>query len=184
VPAQRTAARARALAVELGLLDRVVFFNDAWVPYADRADWLLEAGCAVSTHEDHLETRFAYRTRLLDCLWARLPVVCTGGDDLGTLVEQERLGAVVAAGDVEATAAALAEVLDAGRGAYEPQIAAAAQRQTWDRVAEPLRRFLAAPPPPRPRRSAVRPAHIARTQAYNVARRALNLAGARDWPRL
>ena len=184
MPAQRTAEAARALAAELGLLDRVVFFNDAGCRTRERADWLLEAACALSTHGDHLETRFAFRTRLLDCLWARLPVVCTGGDELGATVEQERLGAVVAPGDVEATAAALAEVLDAGRGAYEPRIAAAAARQTWDRVAEPVQRFLKAPPPPRPRRTSVRPAQVIRTGTYTAARRALNLVGARDWPRL
>ena len=54
-----------------------------------RADWLLEADCAISTHEDHLETRFAFRTRLLDCFWSALPVVCTGGDELADLVERE-----------------------------------------------------------------------------------------------
>ena len=60
LPAQRTAERARALAAELGLLDRIVLFNDEWVPYEERADWLLEADCAFSTHDDHLETRFAF----------------------------------------------------------------------------------------------------------------------------
>lgn len=184
LPARRTAERARTLAAELGLLDRIVFFNDGWVPYEQRADWLLQAGCALSTHEDHVETRFAYRTRLLDCLWARLPIVCSGGDDLGTMVERERLGTVVAPGDVEGTAAALEKVLAAGRSAYEPRLAAAADRQTWSHVAEPIRSFLAGPPPPRAGRRALRPAQIGRTGAYLAARRALNLMGAQDWPRL
>ena len=67
---------ARRLAAEL---DAPVYFNDAWVPYKERGGWLLDADCALSTHVDHLETRFAFRTRLLDCFWAGLPVVCTRG---------------------------------------------------------------------------------------------------------
>ena len=71
------AAEAVALAEELGLRDRVVFFNFGWVPYAERGRYLLEADVAVSAHFDDIETRFAFRTRFLDCLWAGLPVVTT-----------------------------------------------------------------------------------------------------------
>jgi glycosyltransferase involved in cell wall biosynthesis len=68
VAAQEASAEAREVARELGVLGSLVFFNEDWVPYAERADWLLDAGCALSTHREHLETRFAFRTRLLDCL--------------------------------------------------------------------------------------------------------------------
>ncbi len=57
--------------------------------YEQRADWLLEADCVLSAHADHLETRFAFRTRLLDAIWAGLPIVCTGGDDLAEQVERD-----------------------------------------------------------------------------------------------
>ncbi|HEX6390507.1 MAG TPA: hypothetical protein VFZ89_13695, partial [Solirubrobacteraceae bacterium] len=76
VPAQRATAAARDLAKELGVLGRHVTFNDAWVPYDERADWLLHAHAALYAHHDNLETRFAFRTRLLDCFWAQLPAVC------------------------------------------------------------------------------------------------------------
>ncbi|MDX6655753.1 MAG: hypothetical protein QOH62_546, partial [Solirubrobacteraceae bacterium] len=145
-PAAREAtAQARALAQDLGLLDSVVFFNDGWVPYAQRANWLLDASCALSTHGDHLETRFAFRTRLLDCLWAGLPVVCTSGDDLSDRVERDGLGAAVPAGSPEAAAAALERVLERGREAYAAQLAAAARDYTWERVAEPIARWITSP---------------------------------------
>ena len=83
VPDMAMAAEAVALADELGLRDRVVFFNFGWVPYAERGRYLLDADVAVSAHFDDIETRFAFRTRLLDCLWAGLPVVTTRGDTLG-----------------------------------------------------------------------------------------------------
>ena len=68
-----------ARAEELGLRDRVVFFNEGWVPYEQRGAYLLEADLGVSAHFDDLESRFAFRTRLLDCFWAGLPVVTTVG---------------------------------------------------------------------------------------------------------
>ena len=51
-----------------------------------------EADLGVSAHRDHLEARYAHRTRLLDYLWAGLPVVATRGDALAELVDRERLG--------------------------------------------------------------------------------------------
>src|SRR6185503_10968946 len=61
----------------------------------ERGAWLLDADCAVSAHLDHLESRYAFRTRLLDCFWAGLPIVCTRGDELADRVERERLGEAV-----------------------------------------------------------------------------------------
>ena len=183
VPAQRATEEAHDTARRLGVLGEHVFFNDEWVAYERRADWLLDADCAVSAHEDHLETRFAFRTRLLDCFWAGLPVVCTAGDDLAAIVEGERLGAVTPPGDASAMARALEEVLDAGKQRYAPALAATAGRFTWPRVAEPLKRFVLEPPPPHPN-ARRRAGHAARAGAYSALRGVLNRAGARDWPRL
>ena len=47
---------------------------------------------AVSAHFDDIETRFAFRTRLLDYFWAGLPIVTTDGDVLGDLVLEAALG--------------------------------------------------------------------------------------------
>ncbi len=126
-----------------------VVFNEGWVPYEQRAAWLLSADCAISTHRDHLETRFAFRTRLLDCFWAGLPVVATSGDDLAERVERDDLGAVAAPGDVEGTAAALERVLSRGRASYAPALARAADDFRWSRAVEPILGWLNAPPPAR-----------------------------------
>ena len=136
--AEPATAQARALAQELGLLGTAVTFNDDWVPYEQRADWLLDADCAISTHREHLETRFAFRTRLLDCIWAGLPIVCTRGDELAERVERQGLGAAVAAGDHVAAAHALEAVLDRGRDAYGPALEQARQELAWERAAAPL----------------------------------------------
>lgn len=183
LPAQRATEEARRVAGELGLLDSTVLFNDEWVPYDDRGSWLLEADCAVSTHVEHLETRFSFRTRLLDCFWAGLPIVCTRGDDLADRVERDDLGATVAPSDPEALAVALERVLERGRGAYAPGLAAAAADHSWSRVSEPLRRFIAAPMPPRLGRGVPRrPGQVLRNGAFRGALVGLRFAGGR-WPR-
>lgn len=137
-PGRRATEEARLLAQRTGLLDRVVFFNDAWVPYEQRGDWLLQASCAVATHREHLETRFAFRTRLLDCFWARLPIVCSEGDDLAERVEREHLGEAVPPDDEHALAAALERVLQRGRDHYAERLSAVAQSLSWRHTAAPL----------------------------------------------
>jgi glycosyltransferase involved in cell wall biosynthesis len=178
VAGRRATAEARRLTEEAGLLGRSVFFNDGWVPYSERGDWLMQANCAVATHREHLETRFAFRTRLLDCFWARLPIVCTEGDDLAALVDRRELGATVAPGDERALAAALARVLERGRGSYEDNLAAVATSFAWQRTAAPLARLVADSQKSqalgvtacRSRRNA---SHLVRSGAYRVSHRAI-----------
>ena len=84
-----------------------MFFNEGWVEYEDRQNYLLEADVGVSTHFDHVETEFSFRTRILDYLWAGLPVVATGGDSFADLIEDRGLGVTVPPEDVDALEAAL-----------------------------------------------------------------------------
>jgi glycosyltransferase involved in cell wall biosynthesis len=131
-------ARAIALARELGL--ERVHFNHDWVRYEQRGAWLLEADLGVSAHPAHLETRFAYRTRIADYLWAGLPVVTSAGDVLGDHVAARGLGRAVPPGDDAAFAHACAELL-ADPGPARAAVAQAAQELRWDRVVQPLLDF-------------------------------------------
>ncbi len=139
-------ARARALAESLGIADTHVVFND-WVPYDERALYLTEADIGISTHGWHLETRYAFRTRMLDYLWARLPIVCSEGDFFGDLVRTHGLGRAVPPGDVRALAAAIEELLesDTARRDAAAALAQVADTMTWDRVVAPLRAWCADP---------------------------------------
>jgi glycosyltransferase involved in cell wall biosynthesis len=168
------------------LASSAALFNDRWVPYEERGAWLLEADCAISAHRDHLESRYAFRTRVLDCLWAGLPPVVTAGDALAARVEREHLGASAPPGDDVALADALERVLAAGRDSYAVRLAAAAQRFTWPRVAEPLVRFVTAPEVP-PRMGAgglgaleVSPGQRLRRTAQRLTRGARLLRDRRD----
>jgi len=145
-PRRSMADRATRLARELGLLDKVVFFNDGWVDYSRRHAYLSEAGIGVSTHLPHLETRYAFRTRLLDCIWAGLPMLVTRGDVLADLVESRRIGRAAPPNDVPALTAALLELLDAledpaERAGMAKRLEAVRSEMTWHRAVEPLARF-------------------------------------------
>jgi glycosyltransferase involved in cell wall biosynthesis len=144
IPEMAMQGRAEALAETLGLLGSNVFFNRGWVPYDERGSYLLEADVGVSAHPDELEARFAYRTRLLDCIWAGLPIVATEGDSLAELVERYGLGRVVPAGDEAGYAAALESVLQEEREQFGAQFGAARSGLEWPRAVERLARLLEA----------------------------------------
>jgi glycosyltransferase involved in cell wall biosynthesis len=136
----RAVGRARA--------DRhVVFFNEQWVPYDERGRYLLEADVGVSTHLDHVETAFSFRTRMLDYLWAGLPMVCTRGDVFARLVEEHGLGVTVADGDVDGLADALERLLsdEAFAAQCRANVSELAPSFHWSRVLAPLLAFCGAP---------------------------------------
>lgn len=143
VPEMRMSFAARALAQERGLTGRYVFFNERWVDYDDRVNYLLDADLGVSTHLDHLETAFSFRTRMLDYLWAGLPMVCTRGDVFAALVDSRGLGVTVEPGDVTGLADALERVL--GDEAFAAQcrtnLAELAPTYYWSRALAPLVTF-------------------------------------------
>ncbi|MCW2544070.1 MAG: glycosyltransferase family 4 protein, partial [Frankiales bacterium] len=144
LPAMHMAARAHALATELGLTNKSVFFNDSWVPYGERGGWLLEADIGVSTHLDHVETAFSFRTRILDYLWAELPMVVTEGDHFAEVVEESGIGVVVPAQDVDALVGALDRVLFDTDFLQSARSSLAEVREPyyWDNVLAPLVDFV------------------------------------------
>ena len=147
VPEMRMAVAARELAAQLGLTDTHVFFNEDWVAYEDRHNYLCDADVGVSTHLDHVETAFSFRTRILDYLWTSLPIVATRGDALADLIESENLGITVPAGDVDALAEALFRAVDDDElnALCRKNIAQIAPSMLWSNALEPLLRFCREP---------------------------------------
>lgn len=95
IPEMEMSKKAIELATELNLANKNVHFNHDWIPYDQRQNYLLEADIGISTHFDHLETQFAFRTRILDYFWAELPIIATKGDSFAELIEKFELGCVV-----------------------------------------------------------------------------------------
>jgi glycosyltransferase involved in cell wall biosynthesis len=147
VPEMRMSFAARELAQELGLTGTHVFFNEEWVRYDERANYLLDADVGVSNHLDHVETAFSFRTRMLDYLWANLPMVCTRGDVFAAMVDARGLGLTVDPGDVDGLADALEKVLsDDGFAAQcKTNLAEMAPEFHWERALAPLVEFCRQP---------------------------------------
>jgi glycosyltransferase involved in cell wall biosynthesis len=144
------AAEARAVTAELGLERRVHFLGE-WIPYERRGGVLLDADVAVTAHRPSLEAELAFRTRLLDCLWARLPAACTRGDTLAGQAEREGWGRCADPGDASGLARAMAALLDpATRESAALAAARAAERFRWGRSGDTVLALLDAPAPPRP----------------------------------
>jgi GT2 family glycosyltransferase len=143
VPEMRVAWESRQLATELGLLDTHVFFNDGWVPYEERQNYFMDADVGVSTHLDHVETAFSFRTRVLDYFWTSLPVVCTAGDTLAAIIEERELGITVPAEDVDALTEALHRVLtdQAFLADCRKNVVEVAEEFRWSTALAPLVEF-------------------------------------------
>lgn len=140
VPKMAMASSAYLLAEELGLLGTQVFFNDGWVDYASRQNYLLEADIGVSTHFEHLETRYSFRTRMLDYIWCELPIVATEGDTLSLLTKERGLGLTVPPEDVTACAEAI-RTLRADQDVYDrcvQNLRELAPSMTWSQALKPI----------------------------------------------
>jgi hypothetical protein len=133
-------AKSRRLAEELGLLGRSVFFREGWVPFDERQNFLLEADIGVSAHTKTIETRLAFRTRVLDYIWAGLPMILTEGDYFADLVAREHVGKTVSARDTKGWKEAIVSLAasHAERQAMKSYLSALRERFHWDKVSEPL----------------------------------------------
>jgi glycosyltransferase involved in cell wall biosynthesis len=140
------AERVRKSAVKRGWLGSSVRFEE-WRPYERRFEIPQIADLAVVTHRPGLETDLSLRTRIVDLMWLGLPAVVTAGGTMARVISETGAGSVVPAGDSEAVAAAVAELLDDGplrRKAAEAGRRWAADRR-WSATAAPLLEFAAKP---------------------------------------
>jgi len=101
------------------LLDKFVFINFDWTPYEERVNYLTGSTIGISTHFDNAETRFSFRTRILDYLWAELPMILTRGDAFAQLCEEKNLGRVVDFENPKEIAAAAEAIIDNSKLSFE-----------------------------------------------------------------
>lgn len=128
---------ARQAAQEAGLLDVAVFFTD-WLPYNDWPNVLLESDVALALALDTLETRLAFRSRVLEYIWAGLPIITTRGDATSDLVARYQLGEVVGFQDPPGVASAIDRLLEIPRQVWGLRSEQVRRDYTWERVAQPL----------------------------------------------
>lgn len=147
VPLMQMAVKAQNLAKELGVLDKNVFFSERWIPYEQRVNYLLEADAAVSAHYDLIETRFSFRTRILDYLWAGLPILTTGGDQLAEMIAARSAGIAIGYEDAKGWASAIEKLADDKqfKNACADNSRKLSREFFWSQSAQPLRKYCRAP---------------------------------------
>jgi glycosyltransferase involved in cell wall biosynthesis len=134
--------QARELAHALGLLGQTVFFNASWVPFAERQHYLLEADLAVCAAPQGVENAFSFRTRLVDAIWAGVPIVCTQEGFIADYVRDNGLGCTVRGGDVaDVTRQVLLALQAPMQAQFRRNLAACHADWSWDRCVQPLRAF-------------------------------------------
>lgn len=122
------------------LLDKTVFFRFGWTPYEERVNYLTRATLGISCHFDTLETHFSFRTRIMDYLWAELPMILTKGDYLAELAARHNLGRVVQSQDTNGLAQNILALLNNPNElkTIKANIHAYKQCFYWDNLVLPL----------------------------------------------
>ncbi|MDI6731156.1 MAG: glycosyltransferase, partial [Candidatus Margulisbacteria bacterium] len=133
------------LSKKYGLFGKSIFFID-WVPYKERANYLLESDLGIVNHMDSLETHFAWRTKVLDFLWADLPIIATLGDSMADIIKENHLGKTIPPQSPEAQAEAILALLDNNEeySQIKNNIAKFKASFYWDNVVQPIERYIAA----------------------------------------
>jgi tRNA (mo5U34)-methyltransferase len=103
---------------------------------------------------DSLEARLAFRSRVLDYIWAGVPMVVSQGDATSDIVKEYGMGLVVGCGSVGGVTEAITELLEGLSGTSAGSFVQAQTALTWERVAQPLLAFCEAPVRAADRRSA------------------------------
>lgn len=140
IPSMCKVVDAKGLARDLGLLGRQVLFGE-WVPWEEWVGYLQRADVGLSLHPDTVEARLAFRTRILDYVWAGLPMVVTRGDVTSELVERYKLGVVVDYSHADQVAEAILQLLDTSKTAFQKAFERARTALTWEKAAQPLVEF-------------------------------------------
>jgi glycosyltransferase involved in cell wall biosynthesis len=117
------------------------------VPASDRRQLFAASDLLVAPHAASLESDLSFRTRFLEALAVGCPVVATRGGALAREVARRDAGWVVPAGDPEALAAAIDEVLADGPEveARRGRGLALAAEHGWPQALRPLVDFLRQP---------------------------------------
>jgi len=135
------------LAKSLGIYEKNVFFNFGWVPYEERQNYLLESDVGIITHPVHIETRFSFRTRVLDYIWANIPIISTEGDFFSEIIKEKELGLVVQEKDPEGIANAILKLAE-DKDYYKKcvkNLSEISKDYTWENVCRPLIRYCVDP---------------------------------------
>jgi glycosyltransferase involved in cell wall biosynthesis len=117
-----------------------------WVPFDERGDWYLDADLVVMVNKPGDENGLSWRTRLVDFVWANVPMITNGGDPLGEDLIARGAAARFPDLDPRTMAETLVALLQdpAALGRLRAAIAGYKSRLYWDVATRPLAEAIAA----------------------------------------
>jgi glycosyltransferase involved in cell wall biosynthesis len=123
--------------IESKKLGDMVILQD-WVKFEDRANWYLDSDLVVVINKIGEENELAWRTRLVDFIWANLPIITNGGDPLGETLLGENAAAQLGSLEPESIATKLAAVLTDPKRiqTMREQLKELKKRYYWDVVTQ------------------------------------------------
>jgi len=131
------------LASKKKLLNKFIFFNKNWIPYNERHNYFLESDVGISTHLEHFETRFSFRTRILDYIYFNLPVICSKGDSFESYIQKNSIGITVIPSNKEELKKAILSLGDKRlRQNFKKNIKRVEKEFYWDNLLIPLKEKL------------------------------------------
>lgn len=121
-----------------------------WVEFHDRGNWYLDADMTILANQPGMENAVAWRTRVVDYLWARVPVATNGGDPIGEELIAAGAAVRIDPADPHRTAATVAASLrdPQARAAMRERCSRLREKYLWPRAVGPLVEAIAAGRPP------------------------------------
>ncbi len=115
-----------------------------WIEFEKRADWYLDSDMVVVINKEGEENELSWRTRLVDFMWADLPLLTNGGDPLGDSLIANQAAQKLHGLSPETIAADLLEVLqnDAKLKELKHNLASLKDQYYWDVVTAKLDQYI------------------------------------------
>ena len=124
----------------IGELDKSIFFIN-WLSLSDRKKLLSESSVGVTLHKNHIETRFSIRTRVIDYIWAKIPILISEGDITSEWVNEYHLGEVVTYDNESQLENALVNLLGREKQDFQHGFDEIIKTLYWENQVKPLLNF-------------------------------------------
>jgi MoaA/NifB/PqqE/SkfB family radical SAM enzyme/glycosyltransferase involved in cell wall biosynthesis len=147
IPVMPACLNAIKLAESYGLADHFIFFLE-WTKADERFDYILESDATLSFYYNNIETRYSYRTRLLDNIATGIaPIVTDCGDTFSKMIKDYHLGEVIPPEDVDFTEKVIEKLVENRelRDEYKQNLEDFSDKMLWDIVLSPLIEFISNP---------------------------------------
>ncbi|HEX9745371.1 MAG TPA: hypothetical protein VGB30_08080 [bacterium] len=143
IPAMENVDKIKMLAAKSGLEKHIIFGN--WMKLKRYRELAVNSSVCVSAHRYGLESTYAVRTRIIECIWLGIPQVVSGGDEYSDLLKKYEIGETVCSRDPANYAEAIITTIEKPVESFKPGFEKARFDLSWKSSVEPLREYLKNP---------------------------------------